>query len=661
MKLPVLLSRRNTDQDKDLHEGFLEEIATLCIQRVKVTCFLCITLFLIFGILDYILFPAQIKVLLSLRVLCAIIESVIFYFAFTPFGKRHPSLLGMLAYLVIGFIISGMAFATGGHASPYYAGLNLVILGLSVLMPWGLKEAAVTDGLLYLSYIVPILFFTEISDKQIFINNNFFLLCTIVISLTATYYGYRLRFQECKSRARLQIAYTKLQELDQVKTQFFANISHELRTPLTLILAPLESILHRENLSGDRREDLNSMYQNGLRLLKLINNLLDLAKIDAGKMQLCHVKTDFIRFVKGIIASIYPLAEKKEISLSFAGPDQLSEFYFDRDKIEKVLLNLIFNAIKFTNSGGKVHVFCERKEEEILVRISDTGIGIAQENIHKLFSRFSQVDASSNRRFEGTGIGLALSKELIELHRGEIWAESELGKGTVMSFTIPYLTNPVCIPEQEDGGKTDWTRSLHKAAEYAMAGVVQEAQPVQNANPKGAPPGAQKVLIVEDNPDMLHFLVTQLQDDYQVITAQNGVEGVECAQTYLPNLILSDVMMPIKDGYQLCREIKENPLTKHIPVVLISAKADLSMKIEGLEYGADDYLTKPFSCEELRARIKSLLNQRGLEAQLIHSEKMAALGLLVAGMAHEINNPISFAKGSLQSLNNALTEIGRAH
>ncbi|TAK07448.1 MAG: response regulator [Candidatus Manganitrophaceae bacterium] len=462
-----------------------------------------------------------------------------------------------------------------------------------------------------------------------------------------------------ESKAELERSYQKLQELDQVKTQFFANISHELRTPLTLILAPLESILHRDTLQGDLREDVNSMYQNGLRLLKLINNLLDMAKIDAGKMQLSYIKTDFIKFVKGIIASVSPMAEKKEISLSFSGPDQLSEFYFDRDKLEKVLLNIIFNSLKFTNTRGRVDVSCERRDDHVIVRVSDTGIGIAKENIDKLFNRFSQIDASSNRRFEGTGIGLALSKELIELHKGEIWAESELGQGTVMNFTIPYLTDPIFIPEQKEGGEMDWTRSLHKAAEYGTAGVVQEAQPTQSTTTKSTPAGAPKILVVEDNPDMLHFLVTQLQDDYQVITAQNGVDGIQRAQSDLPNLILSDVMMPIKDGYQLCREIKENSLTKQIPVVLISAKADLSMKIEGLEYGADDYLTKPFSCEELRARIKSLLNQRGLEAQLIHSEKMAALGLLVAGMAHEINNPINFAKMSLENLSKALTEHNR--
>ncbi|MBI1822791.1 MAG: GAF domain-containing protein, partial [Nitrospirae bacterium] len=258
-----------------------------------------------------------------------------------------------------------------------------------------------------------------------------------------------------ESKAELERSYQKLQELDQVKTQFFANISHELRTPLTLILAPLESMLHRETLQNDRREDLNSMYQNGLHLLKLINNLLDLAKIDAGKMQLSYSKADFTKFIKGIIASITPLAEKKEISLSFTCPDPIDEFYFDRDKIEKVLLNLIFNAIKFTPVGGKVEVSCEQSVDQVFVKVTDTGIGIAAENLHKLFNRFSQVDASSSRRFEGTGIGLALSKELIELHKGEISAESKLGSGTTMTFTIPFLDAPVFISEEKEEGSQD--------------------------------------------------------------------------------------------------------------------------------------------------------------------------------------------------------------
>ncbi|MFY9271318.1 MAG: ATP-binding protein [Candidatus Manganitrophaceae bacterium] len=483
------------------------------------------------------------------------------------------------------------------------------------------------------------------------------------------------------SKAELERSYQKLQEVDRLKTDFFANISHELRTPLTLILAPLESWVKTKEETDPSRgpngdpqrpnsEQAGIMYQNGLRLLKLINNLLDLAKIDAGKMRLSYSKTDFVPFARGIIASISSLAEKKGITLSFTctcremmklsgdgeGGDRclFNGFYFDRDKIEKVLLNLIFNAIKFTDSGGKVTVSCERQDDQVQVKVSDTGIGIAKENLHLLFSRFTQVDSASNRRYEGTGIGLALAKELVELHKGEIGVESEPGKGTTIAFTLPYLENPICLPEEPGGdGKEDWTRSLHRTAEYSLSGIAEK----NRASEKEAAPSRRtgpKILIVEDNPDMLRFLTMELQGDYEVVTAQNGQEGIEKAKGEFPALILSDVMMPIKDGYQLCREVKEGQTTKQIPVILMSAKADLSKKIEGLEQGADDYLAKPFSFEELRARVKSLLQQRGLESQLVHSEKMAAVGLLVGGLAHEINNPVTFAKVSLENLRGAI-------
>ncbi|MDC4223821.1 MAG: ATP-binding protein [Candidatus Manganitrophus sp.] len=500
---------------------------------------------------------------------------------------------------------------------------------------------------------------------------------TIIIALTLNLVSNRLRFLEFKSRhelnqskikleeakKELEHSYDRLREIDRIKSQFFANISHEFRTPLTLILAPLESFLNQPNLPEEQRKHFQIMYQNGLRLLKLINNLLDLAKIDTGKMNLSYSKTDLVAFIKGIISSLTPLTYKKQIHLSFLADSSMREFYFDRDKIEKVLLNLLFNAIKFTNRGGEIILSCAEKEGHVLVTVSDTGIGIARENLHKLFSRFTQLDASATRQHEGTGIGLAISKEMVELHQGKIWAESEIGRGTVISFTLPSLKemplSSLFTPRQENS-EENWFRSLHKTAEYADGGILQEpsSPPQQSTEGESRP----KILIVEDNSDMLHFITTLLQENYHVIPAQNGTEGVERAKRDLPDLILADVMMPIKDGYQLCREIKEDLTTRHIPVVLVTAKADLSMKIEGLNQGADDYLTKPFSSEELKARVRSLLNLRTLEkeiqmrnqalertlaelrktqTQLIHSAKMAALGTLVAGLSHEMNNPLT--------------------
>ncbi|MBI3608910.1 MAG: response regulator [Nitrospirae bacterium] len=482
----------------------------------------------------------------------------------------------------------------------------------------------------------------------------------------------------------LEGAYNQLKELDQAKSDFFANISHELRTPLTLILAPLESLLKGEVglLSEVHRRHVDIMHHNALRLLKQINSLLDLAKLDAGRMELRYQAGDLSAFLRGLVASITPMAEKKHIALTGHEETPLPvRSYFDHDRLEKVVLNLVFNALKFTPLGGAVDVrWVLGSNGHVQVQVKDTGIGISRDDLPKLFKRFSQVDASTNRRYEGTGIGLALAKEIVELHGGQIGVESEPGRGTTMTFTIPLRLE---APEgYEDAAETigepvDWTRELHAAAEHhQIASAAGESEGLSSQSL--APANGVQILIVEDNQDMREFIAFQLQGEYRVLKATNGVEGVRVAREALPDLIVSDVMMPEKDGYQLCREIRSDPHMMHIPIVLLTARADMSMKIEGLEHGADDYLTKPFNAQELRAKIKSLLALRGLEreiqqrnealeaalaelkatqSQLVQSEKMAGLGLLVAGMAHEINNPINFAKNSLAIVERAWREL----
>ncbi|MFI5305184.1 MAG: ATP-binding protein [Nitrospiria bacterium] len=404
---------------------------------------------------------------------------------------------------------------------------------------------------------------------------------------------------------------------------------------------------------------LQIIYQNGLRLLKLINDLLDLTKIDSGKMTVSYSKRDFSSFVRGIMTSLSALAEKKQIQLSCTKNSEKCEFYFDPDKIEKVILNLIMNALKFTPVGGQVGISWKIEGKQVEVAVRDTGIGIAKENLSKLFSRFSQVETSITRSYEGTGIGLALARELIELHQGKILARSELGKGTTITFVLPFLLrSPEQRPIKGEGIspeqiQEDWTKTLQRTASYSTT----ESLPDPQVGFAQVTVNGPKILLIEDNLDMTEFIIMQLKDHYQIINARNGVEGMHLASKELPSLILSDVMMPLKDGYQLCKEIKENHRTQHIPVILITAKAEMNMKLEGFESGADDYLTKPFSVGELRARISSLLKLRDFEAKLIHSEKMASVGLLVAGVAHEVNNPLNFANVHLRNLQRAVDRV----
>jgi signal transduction histidine kinase len=456
-----------------------------------------------------------------------------------------------------------------------------------------------------------------------------------------------------------------------------------------LILAPLESVLKGELGEVDRGllRHVEVMHQNGLRLLKQINNLLDLTKLDAGRMTLRPRPGNLGAFFRGLVASVAPMAEKKHILLSGEEESRLPErTYFDPDRLEKVVLNLLFNAIKFSDAGGRVALRWGRSAEgRLRVQVKDTGIGISQSDLPKLFKRFSQVDATTSRRYEGTGIGLALAKEIVELHGGKITVESEPGRGSTFTVTIPLLleapqddTARAPGSRESDGAAPadDWTHDLHVAAERHLSGVSTE--PTVTPEPSFSPANGRQVLIVEDNPDMREFIAFELQGEYRVLKASNGREGVAVAVDVVPDLIISDVMMPEMDGYQLCRAIRGDARTKHIPIILLTARADMAMKIEGLEHGADDYLTKPFNAQELRAKIKSLLELRRLEreiqqrnealeaalaelkntqAQLVQSEKMAGLGLLVAGMAHEINNPINFAKNSLVVLQRAWAEL----
>lgn len=486
----------------------------------------------------------------------------------------------------------------------------------------------------------------------------------------------------------LNDAYEKLKELDRAKMSFFTNVSHELRTPLTLIIAPMESMIKGKTSIPDALQKglLEIMYFNALRLLKLINNLLDLAKLDAGRQDLFMARVDIIKFVRGIIASVEPMAEKKNIKMINLLPESLPEAYLDRDKIEKVILNLIFNSLKFTELGGTVKLLCKKEDGRFQFCIEDTGIGIAPEYLPRLFERFSQADASSARKYEGTGIGMALAKEFVELHQGKIWVESEIGKGTKVFFTLPHVTSlsqgigkpdkRVDVVEVDTKKRDkDWTRELQEQALYhgEERTVIQSDLQIPTGEPE-----KRLLLLVEDNLDMLNFLVFQLQNEYRLATARNGLEGIDAVRKHRPDLVISDVMMPIKDGYELCREIKDDVALKHTPIILLTAKTDLSMKIEGLEQGADEYLTKPFSSDELRARIRSLLRARDLERdiqnrnealekalselketqiQLVHSAKMASIGQLAAGIAHEMNNPLTFVTSSLFTLNRSLQRV----
>ncbi len=411
----------------------------------------------------------------------------------------------------------------------------------------------------------------------------------------------------------------KLKEMDGIKSRFFANISHEFRTPLTLILGLVKKQINNPSTPPNLSES-KVMERNAHRLLQLINQLLDLSKLESGELKLNASKNDFILFAKNTTAQFESMASDKSIKLTFNGyPIQESNqseafsFYFDQEKMQKVLANLLSNAIKFTPTEENISVEVEPLKDaqggynKISIKVINTGTEIPEDKLPHVFDRFFQVDGASNRQFEGTGIGLALVKELVELHHGQVSVESKMRK---TCFSIELPTDKELLQDDEiEGSVVSESMAIYADAEQALETSLQEIQGEYTLI-HTSKDNLLQILVVEDNTDLRSFIKGILEKDYQILEAGDGVEGFELAQAAIPDLIVSDVMMPRMDGYDLCKHLKTEEKTNHIPVILLTAKAAKENKLEGLEIGADDYLIKPFDEKELKIRIKNLISIR---------------------------------------------------
>jgi signal transduction histidine kinase/DNA-binding response OmpR family regulator len=424
-----------------------------------------------------------------------------------------------------------------------------------------------------------------------------------------------------KAHHDLETTIELLKKAQGVRDRFFANISHEFRTPLALVMGPIEQMLQGK-FHGDRKEQFRIILRNAKRLLRLVNQLLDLFRIEAGKMKLRAGKVNIVQLLNYLVQSFESAAKRRGLSLKFAAPTTFLPVYVDKDMFEKIISNLLSNALKFTPKGGTISVVIaegngrigERALESekagfVQIKVMDTGIGIPPDRIDKIFDRFYQVDDSHTREHEGTGIGLALTRELVELHRGVISVESELGRGACFIVQLPlgkdHLNQDEIIDaadEVEPGKLT--SAGLREEDDYAPE------KKVKTHAGSRARAGLPLVLFVEDNADLLAYLGSCLDSEYRIYTAQDGEEGFKKAVEKIPDLIISDVMMPKMDGLQLCERLKTDQRTSHIPVILLTARAAVKDRIGGLETGADDYITKPFDIEELQVRCRNLIEGR---------------------------------------------------
>jgi DNA-binding response OmpR family regulator/two-component sensor histidine kinase len=389
--------------------------------------------------------------------------------------------------------------------------------------------------------------------------------------------------------------------------RFFANVSHEFRTPLSLILGPVEDV--RDGRAGPlpdlARQRLGSVLANGRRLAQLVEQLLDVARLESGTLTLQTEVADRVPLLRRITESFASLAERRGIAFRVSCPVGGLRVRFDPDKMEKVIGNLLGNALKFTPAGGSVELRAQDERDGwAVVEVEDTGPGIPAEHQARIFDRFYQVDDSSRRMHEGAGIGLALARELVDLHGGKIGVRSSEGSGSTFIVRLPLAAGEAHAGGQ---GPAHPMAGESRGAEYT-APVVARAAPATASRPSGD--DVTTVLVAEDNAELLTYLRDHLAEQYRVIEAGNGAQALELARQHVPDLIVSDVMMPEMDGQTLCETIKRDPETDFIPVILLTARASRDSRLAGLEGGADDYLAKPVDMRELLVRAANLITSR---------------------------------------------------
>ncbi|MGA8874016.1 MAG: ATP-binding protein [Candidatus Korobacteraceae bacterium] len=427
----------------------------------------------------------------------------------------------------------------------------------------------------------------------------------------------------------------QLAELDRAKTQFFSNVSHEFRTPLTLMLGPLEEVLPeaRERLSPESHERLIAARRNALRLLKLVNTLLDFSRIEAGRVQAVYEPTDLTSFTAEI-ASVFRSAMEKAGLRFLVDCEPLGEpVYVDRDMWEKIVLNLLSNAFKFTFEG-EVALSLKRVHGSVQLTVRDTGVGIPEKERDRVFERFHRIESTRARTYEGTGIGLALVQELARLHGGSVSVESTQGHGTTFTVSVPRgRTHLPADRIQPSRGVLSAGLAAEAYVDEAQrwlpreSGAPDEAQskvpPSAQAIPEAASGDKGLILIADDNADMREYIARLLRGEYRVEVAADGLQALEASRKLHPDLVLSDVMMPRLDGFGLLRAIRDDPALRSTPVILLSARAGEESRIEGLHAGADDYLVKPFTARELVARVATHVNMANLRREV--TEREAAL------------------------------------
>ena len=632
--------------------------------------FIVAALYPLFGILDYLTAPrGWLWLLYTTRVGITVVTLAMFRVIRAPLFTRRSNSVSAAYIVLISLGISMMTVFMGGLGSPYYAGLSLVIVATGLLFVWPMAVVIPTHATIVISFLLPNLIFGRGAEPLTSVSNLFFLASTAIIAGTGQVLVYASQREQVKNqqiiegtRQRLQLANQELKKLDKFKSEFFANVTHELKTPLTMVLASLELLLDGElgHVSDAQRSTFQSMQRSGAKLLRLIGDLLDMSRIEESRVRLRIAEQDLAVYLRDLVDEMRVLVQRKGIELTFHSDREAQPVWCDLERLERVFLNLLSNASKFTDAGGKVSVELCDEGDALLVVVRDTGVGFAPELSERIFSRFFQTDMGKTRRYGGTGIGLSLAKDLVELHGGKVWAEGRPGKGSTFFVLLPrdrahfspdVLDRRTASSAPADGKRTadrgiaDWRSAGEAKFRFLEIDEVTEQRIVERDPDELR--RSHTVLVVEDTPDVIRMIRLALHHDFRIVAAINGAQGLELARKHRPSIIVTDLMMPVMDGLQLTVRLRADAQLRHIPIVMLTARSEVESRVTGLQGGVDAYLGKPFSTKELVTTVRSLVRHQERTADLVLTQKMDSIEAIAGGLAHEIGNPLNYVKNAL--------------
>ena len=630
--------------EESLQEIFDREGREMLLGRLRIGLGVGVTLFVLFSALDWVAAYDHRWNFLLIRLGTAVLTFCSIGLGYHKLGKRfiRPLSIGIMYVGASALIL--MTYMLGGFESNYFIGIMLALFLVGLFFPWGVKLTALYSLAVCSTYITlnagagETTFATALMPV-------FFLAGTCLLTCWASWALEKSRFEGLNMRMQLEEANESLKELDKAKTGFFANVSHELRTPLMLILGPLESLMRNEG--GDPAPLLNAMNANAHRLLRQVNMILNFSKLEAGRQDCNRELGQVGKVLQELIDGATPYAAQRGIVLKAAGFDSLPALPFDPEQVETAAANLMSNAMKFTPDGGKITIRAgvDQKAERVWIEVADTGCGIPKKDVKKVFERFHQVDGGKGGKIQGTGLGLALSKELIELHGGEMSLTSELGEGTTFRIELPTLK------ASDWDGSAAQDPNAEKNEVQTVSRLNSDATKFADINNSGledsskldtAPEDAPLLLVVEDNPDMRAFISQSLARRYRIVTAADGQLGLEAARRHRPDMIVSDVQMPNMDGFEMVENLRKDKTFDKTPIVMLTAKTGSDAAVKGLRLGAVDYINKPFKLAELEARIAAQLRMAQFERTLDEREsRLVAVGQMAGTIAHDMRGPLT--------------------